>query len=57
LSYPEVSSVIPGMRKPAHVSENISLSDKGSLGSELLAELRKHAWPRDFYTKNFTKEN
>ncbi len=52
LSYPEVSSVIPGMRKVDHVIENISLSDKGPLDLALLSELRKHAWPRDFYGKD-----
>lgn len=46
LSHPAVSTVIVGMRKPEHVEENMSLSDKGSLDPELLRELKKHRWDR-----------
>ncbi len=46
LSHPAVSTIIPGMRKPAHVESNIAASDKGALPADLLAELKKHAWIR-----------
>jgi len=46
LSNPAVSTIIPGMRKPAHVDSNIGGSDAGSLPSELLADLRNHRWER-----------
>ena len=46
LSNPDVSTTIPGMRKPEHVRQNISYSDKGPLPNDLLAELRKHRWDR-----------
>src|SRR3989441_1525336 len=42
LSNPDVSTVIPGMRKESHVHSNIAASDAGSLPAELLDELRKH---------------
>jgi aryl-alcohol dehydrogenase-like predicted oxidoreductase len=46
LSHPVVSTTIVGMRKLAHVRENIALSDKGPLSPELLKELKKHRWNR-----------
>ena len=46
LSNPDVSTVIPGMRKPSHVESNIGTSDSGPLSAELLTELRKHRWER-----------
>ena len=46
LSNPDVSTVIPGMRKPRHVESNIACSDAGALPEELLAELREHRWVR-----------
>ena len=45
-SHPAVSTTIVGMRKPEHVRENIALSDKGPLSSDLLQELKKHRWDR-----------
>ncbi len=41
-----VSSIIPGMRKLAHVEENIACSDKGPLPVELWKKLRSHRWDR-----------
>jgi aryl-alcohol dehydrogenase-like predicted oxidoreductase len=46
LSNPEVSTVIPGMRKPAHVRSNMLASDAGPLSADLLARLRQHRWDR-----------
>jgi aryl-alcohol dehydrogenase-like predicted oxidoreductase len=46
LSNPDVSTVIPGMRKRRHVKSNVACSDAGPLSAELLAELREHRWVR-----------
>jgi len=42
-----VSTIIPGMRKPAHVKTNIGASDAGLLSGELMKELEKHRWDRE----------
>ena len=49
LSHPAISTVIPGMRRPAHVEENCSASDGTPLRQEVLEALKAHAWPRNFY--------
>ncbi|HEU4390470.1 MAG TPA: aldo/keto reductase [Blastocatellia bacterium] len=46
LSNPDVSTIIPGMRKPSHVEANIATSDKGGLAPELIQKLRGHRWDR-----------
>ena len=46
LSHPAVSTTIIGMRKLEHVEENIALSDKGPLSSELLNQVKAHRWDR-----------
>jgi aryl-alcohol dehydrogenase-like predicted oxidoreductase len=46
ISNPDVSTVIPGMRKMSHVESNIAASNLGPLPAELLHELRKHRWVR-----------
>ncbi|MCU1265298.1 MAG: aldo/keto reductase [Acidobacteria bacterium] len=46
LSNPDVSTMIPGMRKLSHVQANIAASDAGPLPSDLLEQLRKHRWVR-----------
>ena len=46
LSNPDVATIIPGMRKTAHVQSNIAASDVGSLPADLLHELQKHRWVR-----------
>jgi aryl-alcohol dehydrogenase-like predicted oxidoreductase len=46
LNNPDVSTIIPGMRKTAHVESNLSASDCGPLPEELHAELRRHRWER-----------
>jgi aryl-alcohol dehydrogenase-like predicted oxidoreductase len=46
LQHPAVSTVIPGMRKLAHVEMNIAASDAPPLSAELMAELKKHRWNR-----------
>jgi len=46
LSNPAVSTIIPGMRKIKNVESNIAASDKRALPSDLLEELKQHAWIR-----------
>jgi aryl-alcohol dehydrogenase-like predicted oxidoreductase len=41
-----VSTIIPGMRKLAHVETNIAASDRGPLPEDLHRELRRHRWVR-----------
>lgn len=50
LSFNEISSVIPGMRKISHVESNTSLSDGKKLSNSLIEELKKHTWERNFYS-------
>lgn len=49
LSSPEVSTVIPGMRRPAHVRQNAMTATKGSLSPAMLAKLKPHAWDKNWY--------
>jgi len=49
LSHPEVSTTIPGMRRPSHVASNTAVSGSAPLLPALLDRLRAHAWPRNFY--------
>jgi aryl-alcohol dehydrogenase-like predicted oxidoreductase len=46
LSNPDVTTVIPGMRKAGHVEANAAAAERGPLAPELLAELRRHRWDR-----------
>ena len=46
LSNADVSTVIPGMRRPAHVRSNVAASDVGPLSADLLSRLRQHRWDR-----------
>jgi aryl-alcohol dehydrogenase-like predicted oxidoreductase len=46
LSNQNVSTIIPGMRKPSHVDSNIAASEAGPLSSDLLNQLRSHRWER-----------
>jgi aryl-alcohol dehydrogenase-like predicted oxidoreductase len=46
LNNPDVSTIIPGMRKRKNVETNIAASDKGALPAPLHSELRKHRWDR-----------
>ena len=49
LSSPEVSTVIPGMRRPAHVRQNATASAKGALSAGMLSQLKLHAWDKNWY--------
>jgi aryl-alcohol dehydrogenase-like predicted oxidoreductase len=46
LSNADVSTVIPGMRKPRHVEANLAASEKGGLDAGLIEQLRAHRWDR-----------
>ena len=46
LSCPDVSTVIPGMRKARHVDANLGASAGGPLDTALVAALRAHRWDR-----------
>jgi aryl-alcohol dehydrogenase-like predicted oxidoreductase len=46
LQHPAVSTVIPGMRKAAHVDQNIAASDAEPLSATFMAELKRHRWNR-----------
>jgi aryl-alcohol dehydrogenase-like predicted oxidoreductase len=46
LEHPAVSTVIPGMRKPAHVRANLGASGRGRLDAALVERLREHRWDR-----------
>ena len=46
LAEPTVSTVIPGMRKPQHVSTNCATSNAEPLCAELLEKLATHRWDR-----------
>jgi aryl-alcohol dehydrogenase-like predicted oxidoreductase len=46
LSNPDVSTVIPGMRKIKNVEANIACSDAGPLNADLLSKLKPQRWVR-----------
>jgi aryl-alcohol dehydrogenase-like predicted oxidoreductase len=50
LSTPEVSTVIPGMRRSAHVRQNAMASTKGALPAAMMSQLKGHAWDKNWYS-------
>ena len=46
LQHPAVTTVIPGMRKPAHVAQNLRASDAARLSPPLMEELKAQRWNR-----------
>jgi aryl-alcohol dehydrogenase-like predicted oxidoreductase len=46
LQNPDVSTVIPGMRKLRNVEANLAAGDGRRLPNDLMAELRRHRWDR-----------
>ena len=44
----EVSTVIPGMRRPAHARANAAVSDGRRLSPSMLDRLREHAWEKNW---------
>jgi len=49
LSRPEVSTVIPGMRRAEHARANAAVSDGRALSPAMLDRLRAHAWDKNWY--------
>ena len=49
LSSPQVSTVIPGMRRAAHVRQNVAAAEQGRLTEGMLAKLEAHAWDKNWY--------
>ena len=49
LSDPAVSTVIPGMRTPARVTQNSAASEAGPLPNDVLQKMRKYRWVRNYY--------
>jgi aryl-alcohol dehydrogenase-like predicted oxidoreductase len=50
LSRPEVSSVIPGMRRAENVRANVAAAAKGALSPAMLSRLKAHAWDKNWYS-------
>jgi aryl-alcohol dehydrogenase-like predicted oxidoreductase len=48
LASPDVSTVIPGMRKTRHVDANAAVSDGKSLPDSTIRQLRRHRWVRTY---------
>ena len=46
LANPDVATIIPGMRKRAHVDANLGVSDGTPLNAAVVARLRSHRWDR-----------
>ena len=46
LGNPDVSTIIPGMRKLRHVETNVGASELGPLPDELQEKLKQHRWVR-----------
>jgi len=49
ISFPQITSVIPGMRKEKNLLANVASVDKGPLSAGLLEKLKSHRWVRNFY--------
>ncbi|ODS55757.1 MAG: aldo/keto reductase [Acidobacteria bacterium SCN 69-37] len=49
LANPDVSTVIPGMRRKLHVETNLRVSDGRPLASDVLERLRAHRWVRTYF--------
>jgi aryl-alcohol dehydrogenase-like predicted oxidoreductase len=48
LANPDVSTIIPGMRRPRHVDMNLGVSDGRPLGADVMTRLRRHRWVRGY---------
>ncbi len=51
ISFDEVTTVIPGMRREKNLLENVQNVDKGPLSEELMEQLKKHRWVRNYYCR------
>ena len=50
LSSLTVSTVIAGMRRPAHVRQNVEAAGKGALSAEMVSRLEGHRWEKNWYS-------
>lgn len=48
LANPDVSTIIPGMRRVKHVEQNLGVSDGRPLAADVLQRLRPHRWVRTY---------
>jgi len=48
LDSPDVTTVIPGMRKVRHVEANLAVSDGRRLSADVMAKMRRHRWTRSY---------
>lgn len=49
LANPDVSTIIPGMRRKVHVDSNLGASDGVALAPDVVARLRGHRWVRTYF--------
>jgi len=49
ISFDEVTTVIPGMRREKNLIENAQSVEKGPLSGDLMEQLKVHRWVRNFY--------
>ncbi|TFH01855.1 MAG: aldo/keto reductase [Calditrichales bacterium] len=49
ISYPAVTTVIPGMRSEAHLLSNVESIAKGSFSADMVKKLESHRWVRNYY--------
>lgn len=49
LANPAVTTIIPGMRRKAHVETNLGVSDGKALTPDALVRLRNHRWTRTYF--------
>ncbi len=49
ISFEAVTTVIPGVRRSAHLIDNVRSVEKGPLSTELVERLKNHRWIRNFY--------
>lgn len=50
LSFDEVTTTIPGMRRVPYVETNVGFSDGRKLSPSLMEKLKQYAWERNFYS-------
>jgi aryl-alcohol dehydrogenase-like predicted oxidoreductase len=49
LANPDVSTIIPGMRRVKNVEANLGVSDGKPLSADVMARLRRHRWVRTYF--------
>jgi aryl-alcohol dehydrogenase-like predicted oxidoreductase len=49
ISFPAITSVIPGMRSQKNLNANVAAIQKGPLSAATIEKLKAHRWMRNFY--------